>query len=239
MTAVRLHSSSVRAGAVFEVPILSWTAEIPSRFFRAVYYALNELLYIQPGDLFALSGPSLGDCSVALRIFGGNSTLTLRPNAAIVEFPNTNSDRSEFVDWVVFNGYKALKSEFSEVVIGSIEANAGFHLEFIGDDTAHEVLVENSRHAELAKRAIGLAEVVIEPGVQFRLVDKDGKWNCRATLENSYLVENGVYLFREIVISDLSDYQTVEQQFELIHQINQNILAVVGLELETQENGRN
>ena len=236
MTAVRLTSSSLRAGAVFEVPILSWTAEIPSRFFQAIHGALNDILYIQPSDLYAPSGISLGDCSAVLRIFGGNSTLTLKANGVSFDFPSTTPDKNEFVDWVIFRGYEALRSEFSELEVASIEAIAGFHLEIIGDAKAQDVLFASSRHTELVKRATSLQDVVIEPGMRFRLVGKNGKWNCKVFVENSDLVENGVFLFREIIISDLSECQTVEQQFELVYQINQNILALVGLELETQGN---
>ena len=65
MTSVRLHSSLIRAGAVFKVPILSWTAEVPSRFFRALYGALNDMLYIQPTDFVA---PAVGEDGLAVAI---------------------------------------------------------------------------------------------------------------------------------------------------------------------------
>src|SRR3989304_8381639 len=108
MTTFRPHSSSIRAGAGFKVPILSWTAEVPLRFFRAVHGALNEVLYIQPSDLVAIAGQSLGDCSAVLRIFGGSSTLTLKANAVIAEFPSIASDRVEFVNSLIYQGYQAI-----------------------------------------------------------------------------------------------------------------------------------
>ncbi len=238
MTSVRLHSSFIRAGAVFEVPLLSWTAEVPSRFFRALYGALNEMLYIQPSDFVAPAGVSLGDCSAALRIFGGNSTLTLKANGIFAEFPSISPDRIEFADAVIFQGYQALKTEFGELEIGSIEANVGRHLEITGDSNARDIMAIGSQ-TKLQKRADDLRDVIVEPGVRFRLVSKDGKWNCKVTVEKSEVIQNGIFLLREIIISDVSDLETAQQQFDLIRQIDLMALELVGLNHEAQGNGAN
>ncbi len=233
MTAYRLHSSFVRAGAVFKIPILSWTAEVPSRFFQAVYGALSEMLYIQPSDFVATAGLSLGDCSAALRIFGGNSTLTLKANGIFAEFPSISPDRIEFADAVIFQGYQALRTEFSELEVGSIEANAGRHLEITGGSNARDILAVGSR-TELLKRADDLRDAVVEPGMRFRLVSKDGKWNSKVTVEKSEVVKNGIFLLREIIINDLSDRGTAQEQFDLIRQIDLIALELVGLNPEAQ-----
>ncbi len=233
MTAYSLHSSSVRAGAGFKVPILSWTAEVNSRFFQAIYSALNEVLYIQPSDFVATAGVSLGECSAALRIFGGNSTLTLKANGVIAEFPNITQDRVEFVNSVIFQGYEALRKEFIELEVVSIFSSAGFHLEFTSDGKAQKILTAGSQ-TEIQNRAHNLRDAVIEPGTRFRLVSKDGKWNCKATVEKSEAVNNGVFLHREIIISDLSGYETTQHQFDLVDRIDLMILELIGLKSETQ-----
>ena len=238
MISVRLHSSFLRAGAVFKVPILSWTAEVPSRFFRALYGALNEMLYIQPSDFVAPAGVSLGDCSAALRIFGGNNTLTLKANGIIAEFPSISPDRIEFADAVIFQGYQALRTEFGELEIGSIEANAGHHLEITDDSKSRDILAVGSQ-TELQKHANDLLDAVVEPGIRFRLVSKDGKWNSKVTVEKSEAVKNGIFLLREIIINDLSDCETTQQQFDLIRKIDLTALELVGLKPEAQGNDTN
>ncbi len=238
MTSVRLHSSFVRVGAVFKIPILSWTGEVPSRFFRAVYGALSEVLYIQPSDFVAPAGVSLGDCSATLRIFGGDSTLTLRANAVIADFPRIPPDRIQFYNGVIFQSYQALRTEFSELEIGSIEANAGHYLEITGDGKVEDVftVVQNTA---LENRARNIQDVVVEPAMRCRLVSKDGKWNCKVTLEKSEMVTKGIFLHREIIVSDLSDCETTQQQLELVERIDQIILRLFSLEPETQSNGAN
>jgi len=235
MVTVRLNNSFIRAGAVFRVPILSWTPEVPARFFRAAYGTLNEILYIQPSDFSAQGGLSLGDCSAALRIFGGNSTLTLRANGVIAEFPSVTPDRIPFVNSVIFQGYQALRTEFSELDIRSLESNAGHHLEIVGNGSVQEVLA-GDRNKALVERAHKINDVVIEPATRFRIVSKEGKWHCKVTLERSEIIEDGVLLYREIVASDLSDCETTQQQFELIEHIDQTVLALTGLEPEIQGN---
>ncbi len=238
MTAFRLHSAFIRAAAIFKVPILSWTAEVPSRFFRALYGALNEMLYIQPSDFVAPAGASLGDCSAALRIFGGNSTLTLKANAIIAEFPSISHDKIEFADAVIFQGYQALRTEFRELEIRSIEANAGRHLEITGDSKARDIFAAGSQ-TELQERAHNLREAVVEPGMRFRIVSKDGKWSSKITVEKSEVVKDGIFLLRENIISDLSDCETTQQQFDLIQRIDLMGFELVGLKPEVQGNGDN
>lgn len=238
MTTVRLHSSFIRAGAIFKEPILSWTAEVPSRFFRAVYGALNEILYIQPTDFVAPVGVSLGDCSAALRIFGGNSTLTLKANGVIADFPGIAPERIAFANSVIFQGYQALRTEFSELEIGSILANAGHHLEVSGDGKAQDILAATSQ-AKLPKHSQEIPDIVIEPGMRFRIVGKDGKWNCSVTGEKSEVVQNGIFLLRELVVSDLTGYETTQQQFDLVERIDHMILDLVGLKFEGHRNGGN
>lgn len=235
MTTVRPHNSFIRAGAVFKVPILSWTSEVPARFFRAVYGALNEILYIQPSDFVAPGGLSLGDCSAELRIFGGNSTLTLKANGVIADFPSITPDRIPFVNSVIFQGYEALRAEFSELEVRSIESNAGHHLEIVGDGSVQEVLA-GDRNSALERRVRKSKDLVFEPAARFRLVSKEGKWNCKVTLEKSEVVNDGIFLYREIIASDLSDCETTQQQFELIEHIDQTVLTLTDLALETQSN---
>ena len=231
---MQLESSFIRAGAVFKEPILSWTADVPSRFFKAVYSSLNELLYIQPSDLVATAGVSLGDCSVAIRIFGGNSTLTLKANGVVAEFPNIGPDKIEFVNTVILKGYEALRMEFSEIEISSIESNAGYHLK-LGKSTAKNEIFKLDNQSALNKRAQEFHDVVVEPAQKFRVISKDGDWSTKVTLEKSEQFENGIFLLRELVVSNLSNFQTTQQQFDLIYRIDQIVLRLAGLKSESQD----
>ncbi len=141
-------------------------------------------------------------------------------------------------DAVIFQGYQALRTEFRELEIRSIEANAGRHLEITGDSKARDILAVGSQ-AELLKRADVLRDVVVEPGMRFRLISKDGKWNSKVTVEKSEVIENGIFLLRELIINDLSDCETPQQQFDLIRQIDLMALELVGLTAEAQRNDTN
>jgi len=152
MTPVRLENCFLRAGAVFTEPILSWTSEVPSRFFRALYRSLNNMLYIQPSDFVAPAGVSLGDCSAVLRILGGNSTLTLRANGIIADFPAISPDRIPFANAVIYQGYEAFIAEFKEIEIGSIESNAGYHFAILSDENVLNLLNESVSLLSVQKR---------------------------------------------------------------------------------------
>ena len=86
--------------------------------------------------------------------------------------------------------------------------------------------------AELKKRADDLGNVIVEPGMRFRIVSKDGKWISKITVEKSQLVKNGIYLLREIIVSDLSDCESTQQQFDLVERIDRIGTELVGLKLE-------
>ena len=232
MTSVRLASCYIRASAVFREPILSWTAEVPSRFFRAMYSSLNERLSIHPNDFVAPGGASLGDCSAALRIFGGNSTLTLKANEMIAEFPSLTPDGIELANSVIFQGYEALRAEFNELEIGSIRSNAGNHLEITGDTQVGSILCVSAPTA-LQQRSKNIRGAIFESALRFRLVGEDGKWNVKVTAERSELVNNGIFVLREVVVSDLTVCETTQQQFDLIESIDRMILEVLDLNFDS------
>jgi hypothetical protein len=197
-----------------------------------MYNSLNKLVLIRPSDFVALAGMSLGDCSAALRIFGGSSTLTLKADGIIADFPGFAPDRIEFTNSVIIQGYEAFREEFNELGIKSIESSAGYHLEITGDAQAGSLLGANAQPV-LQQRSQNIRDAIFESALRFRLVGKDGKWNAKVTAERSELpdlAENGVFLLRQVVVSDLTGYQTVRQQFDLISSIDDMIFEVLDLD---------
>lgn len=229
-TVIRLDTSYIRTAAIFEEPILSWTSEIPARLFRALYSSLNEILFIQPNDFFAPSGVSLGDCSAGLRIFGSTSTLTLKANAVITDFPNVPADRVQFATTVIYQGYEAFLGEFREVKIRSIEAIASSHFEIHGDKRIEDIVGAGGL-SNLHERGSILDEVVYEPGLRFRVVSKSGDWNCKVMVEKSDILQGGLFMHREFLLSDLSAYGEPRQQLDMIQQVDRMIFELMGLSI--------
>lgn len=238
MTLVRSGSSSIRSAAVFKEPILSWTAEVPSRFFRAMYGSLKELLYIRPSDFVVATGVSLGDCRAALRISGGNSTLSLMANGIIAEFPNIAPDNINLANSVIFQGYEAFRKEFDEIEIDSIESSIGRHFEIV-DSGRFQDFIATGEQTTLQERALKFDDVVFEAALRFKLIGKDGKWSSKVTVEKSDIGENYIFVFREIIVSNLSEIETTLQQFELIESIDLMVRELVGLEIARQDSDAN
>lgn len=223
---------------MFKEPILSWTAEVPSRFFRAMYGSLKELLYIRPSDLVAATGVSLGDCRAGLRIFGGNSTLSLMASGVIAEFPYVAPEQINFANSVIFQGYEAFRREFNEVEIVSIQSNVGRHFEIV-NNVQFQDFVAALAHTELQERALKFGDALFEAALCFKLVSKDGKWNSKVSVDKSDLGENYIFVFRELVVSNLVGFEAAQQQFDLIKNIDSMIRELVGLEFERQDSDAN
>jgi len=227
----RLDNAFFRAGAAFKVPILSWTNKIPLRFFEALYGALNKMLYIQPSDFSAPSGQSLGDCNATLSIFGGNSTLMLKPSGIIADFPNLGPDKVDWANTVILQGYEAIRSEFSELEIDTLDATAGYHFAYSEEKRIKEILSPGE-----PKKQIDLTDdhgsVTVEDGLRYGLVGFDGRWNARITVERSNAVESGIFIYREIKVNKLEGYETSTQQLKLIEQIDLMIFEFAGMKTD-------
>ncbi len=228
---VRSGDAFIRAGAAFKVPILSWTNEIPSRFFKALYHSLSEILYIQPSDFSAPSGQSLGDCSAVLSIFGGNCSLMLKSSGIIADFPNLGPDRIEWANSVILQGYQAIRSEFDELEISTLETTLGHHFAYSDERRVKEILSSGKPQNQI-DLTCNLAGAIVEHGLRFGLIGPDGKWNTRVTVEKSNSVQNGIFLLRETKINNLEGYDTPAQQLALIDQIDLMALEVAGLKTD-------
>jgi hypothetical protein len=231
MNLVRLDNSAIRATAVFRDPLLSWTAEVPLRFFRAMYGALSNVLHIQLSDFAATPGTTLADCSASLRVFGSNTTLTLRPNALVADFPVIAAAQLQFANSLILQGYEATRSEFSELQIASITSNAAHYFKIADDAQVYDVLGFDSE-AEWQKRGKAHTDIVVERGLRFKLVDKQGRWNSRVTIEKSEIATSDIFLHRELHISDVSGLDTARQIFELVSDVDNKILQFLRMKVE-------
>jgi hypothetical protein len=72
----------------------------------------------------------------------------------------------------------------------------------------------------------------VERGLRFKLVDKQGRWNSRVTIEKSEIATSDIFLHRELHISDVSGLDTATQVFELVSDIDRKILQFARMKVE-------
>ncbi len=229
MNSVRAISCSIGSFATFEVPILAWNADVPARFFNAVYSALKGTVTIRPDDFFVANGMSLGDCKAGFRVLGGANTLELTSNSLVATFPYFGGDQAAYVDAIILQTYAAVLNEFSEIRVDSIRSDANHHLALTGGATARDLLAAGAVK-DIEKRSKNSGLVEIEPAIRFRIVDKNSKWNCRVGVEFSEYVAGGLFTDRSIMINDLTGRQAPDQQFKLVRHIEGMILELLQLE---------
>lgn len=235
---VSLDSCGVRAEAQFKTPILSWGQDITRRYFEAIYAALDDTLVMKPEDFVITAGSSLGNCSAALHVLGTNSALTLRPDCIVASFPTVDAESAEYVNSIVRQGYSAVLQEFDNVEVESVSSSVGYH--FVGGDARQlQGLIAASTSDDFVEKFTQYDGVEMSPAMRFKLVSKDGKWNAHVAMEASAKVESGIYLYREIALSDLSDLSDVESQVETLNGINALIFESVGLVVQPKEDNAN
>jgi hypothetical protein len=229
MKIVGIGNSFIRAAAVFSKPIFFWSPEIASRFFRALYVSLNDTLYIQPTDLIALGGQSLADCSASLRVFGGSSTLTLKANGLIAEFPTISAERLQFTNQVILRGYSAIREEFKELEIASVESNVGHHLK-LDDADGYDALIRTSCGGGILTELLPKG-IVLQPALRFRVTSEDGIWSARVTVEKSEAAESDLFLSRELIITKLDQIGHPQQQFDVVTRVDEIIYRMLDLKV--------
>jgi hypothetical protein len=226
----KAEQGSVRVVAQFDKPLLSWNAA-QERFLKTVYHNLGQFLRIVPNDLIVTPALSLGDVSVTLKIFSGASSVTMRAQSIVLDFPNVSGDGWGLVDEIISKTKDAFVSEFEEVQISSITAQASAHIALAGAAKYHDVMSAFAA-PKFSEAVETSAAASFEPGLRFKLIGADGGWQATITIEKSLLIENGMFILRDLTMSDLERYSGTEAQFALVTGVDASVLRSIGIELQ-------
>ncbi len=192
----------------------------------------DVLVRVLPRDFSASSSSEPGDAWCTYRMYGGSSTMTLRPDSLLFAFPNLLGTDYPVVYEIVSRGAALLLPKLGgyEPHVYSVVANR--HLApLAGVAEAHLARFSSD---EMANAAANVPSMQYRPSASFTLVERDGDRVLRRSVEQSEVLANGLFVTTHIFVS-ASGLSSFEDELHWIDRICHIADRAVGIAYQTEE----
>jgi len=166
-------------------------------FIAGIVDAFREPLNPRPDDFSTAFPTELGEAWCKYRIFGGSSTIVLRADSLALNFPNIVRADYTLVREVLRQSVDILLPALGSYNEHSYHVSANQHAALVNGQSEHYL----AQHAS-ANIANAAGELAIEyrPSIGFSLKAGDGYRVLRRTIEQSEVLENGLFIADHIFV---------------------------------------
>ena len=196
-----LHIQTERATASVSIalapPLFDWH-NIPKRFFETVYRALTPEIVVSADHFSVANSNSLDGVSVSYRIFGGPSVVTLTAEKPVIDFLDLLLKDYPLAARITESIERSFTADCPECEYSWIRISLYEHASIRSGASATEYLRRYSIPS--VDHAFGESGEIQSPAGLFSVADRDAKWQARCTVEHSELLENGLFLQRDVTI---------------------------------------
>lgn len=195
-------------------------------FVACIADSFRELLSPQPSDFSAASPSELSETWCKYRIFGGSSTIVLRVDSLTLSFPNIlNADR-QIVAEVIQRALSILLSAVGGYQRQSYVLAANYHMHVV--DGRWDTYLARHGSSEIEEAAKGDSSIEYRPSISFILRTKDRYRVLRRMIEQSEVLQNGLFISDRIFVS-MPSLTELEEELNWIKQIDRLADRVSGL----------
>ena len=150
-----------------------------------------------------------GEAWSRYRIFGGSSTVVLRAESLALNFPNIVNTDQPVVREIVRRALNTVLPALGGYERHSYSVASNYHVEVVGDRVDSYLARHASREIEEAAR--GQPATEFRPTIGFTLRSSDGFRVFRRTIEQSEVLENGLFIANRIFVS-MPDLTTFDEE---------------------------
>ena len=168
-------------------------------FVACIADGYRELLSPRPGDFSAAFPNELGEAWCKYRMLGGSSTIVLRADSLALSFPNIlNRDRQIAVE-VMRRAPENLLPALGGYERQSYVLSANYHAHIV--DGRWDTYRARHGSSEIEEAARGDPGTEYRPSIGFTLRTEDGSRALRRTIEQSEILQNGLFIADHIFVS--------------------------------------
>ena len=178
--------------------ITDWEAA-RSVFMACIRDGFRDLASPRLSDFSAVSPAEPGEAWCRYRIFGGSSTVVLRAESLALNFPNIVNTDQPVVREIVRRAFNVVLPALGGYERHSYSVASNYHVEVVGDRMDSYLARHASREIEEAAREQPATEY--RPTIGFTLRSSDGFRVFRRTIEQSEVLENGLFIANRIFVS--------------------------------------
>ena len=196
--------------------IANWEAGRIS-FISCIADDFGDLLSPRPHDFSSAVPADLGEAWCKYRIFGGASTVILRPDALQLTFPNAIETDYPLIIETLRRVLKVLLSKIGGYDRQSYTLMDNHHATIVeGESEAYLSEYANRKMSDAVRQEPG---VECRPSVGFTLRSTDGNRVLRRSMEQSEILPNGLFITNHIFVS-LPNLTEFDEERSWIDQIN-------------------
>ena len=211
--------------------IIDWEAA-RSAFMACIRDGFRDLTSPRLGDFSAVSPSEPGEAWSKYRMFGGSSTIVLRAESLALNFPSLVTTDQPIVVEIVRRALDVLLPALGGYERHSYSVASNYHVEVVGDRAESYLARHGSREIEEAARRQTATEY--RPTIGFTLRSSDGFRVFRRTIEQSELLENGLFIANHIFAS-MPILTTFDEEMDWIDRAGNLANAAAGIAYHKDE----
>ena len=224
---VRTHSEDLEAIFKMKSFIVDWQ-QAQQAFISGMAEQFRDWQPVQPRDVSITSSDSLGDVRCECRLFGGECSIVLNPEALQINFRKVI--RSAYP--TVFEVIQRVKKWFIDNLakrqeLGWHSYSSTGHYEVVGDNVVDSYL-EQFIHGGTIAAIKPETGVRCLPTIQIILSDDEESWVLRRSVERSHFHDHGIFVHTFIHLMSPQEPFSAHQ-WELLGQLNNLANKAVGL----------
>ena len=228
MVGVRAARASAYLRVAFARPMFDWQ-NTSKRFFEAIYDTLSPMLAVTADDFSVRVSNSLNDVAARYDLFGGPSAVVLTAKDLSFEFPDLMLSDYGLAARIAESVEQRLHSEFPECGRALMRLTLNEHLNVLGPGNADGYL---SRYAiPSVESAFGEMPGVHQHGAVFSTSDAQRQWRARCLVERSEVLDDGLFLTREVTLLKVDEASAAAGGLALIWEVIDTCAGALDLEM--------
>ena len=174
------------------------------------------------------SGDSLDEVCARYNIFGTSDTITLTAEMLSMNFRDCSLDRLQGILTLIQGVESGFLTHFSECNYDFIEVISADHVTILDGGTALDYL---DRYAiPSMDEAFASDEIENIPSPRFSVKDRKNKWSINCFVEQSEVVDNGLFFHLETRLLQVASSDAFQQKYDRVLQIRGACARALNLE---------
>ena len=198
-------------------PFITEWVSMQANFITAIAQKFGDWLSVRPQDFSSNPSGNLGEAWCMYRIFGGTSTIVLRPDTLELNFVNLNENDRQSVIAIIRRSGSVLQQDIGGYTRCYVSLTSNRHAEIAGDGNADRYLNQFAlKHAaDMVKTD---SDMEYKPTARVVLSHKGGDWSVHRLVEKSDFLPDGLFVHTLVFIPSF-DLAELDEQGELIDRI--------------------
>ncbi|MCY4487283.1 MAG: hypothetical protein OXF11_09240 [Deltaproteobacteria bacterium] len=208
-------------------PFITDWVSARTAFMDSVARQLGDSLTVRPHDFSTNDSTELGESRCTYRIFGGGSTIVLRPATLELNFGSLTEGDYPTVEEIVRQSIDILSRDLGCYARDHVSINSSEHVPLAENGLVNAYLSEFAwkKPTDTAATEVGIE---YSPAAKVIFSDNHGRWSLQRTVEKSVVLPDGLFITTTILITS-QKLTSFDEQAQLWRRLNNLANQATGL----------